>query len=239
MRCITCEEVGLQDGELLILEDLHDLFLGNLAPQRRMKLLASQESGQFTMEEMLDKVPTGEASQLRCPQSGGQELEECTATLFLDVLSAFEISTSDASEASLIPTAGLYAPQEMDFWHGVRWKLQQLLDKRALWDKKLQESDMEMLKEGLHKLQKLLLVKVVLHIGLSVQARFCDQTAQGEPKANLMGPSRSVDGGLAALHVSCPCSGPRFKHHDTRHRVSLILASLPIRRKASRKAASI
>ena len=27
------QDAGLQDGELLILEDLHDLFLGNLVPQ--------------------------------------------------------------------------------------------------------------------------------------------------------------------------------------------------------------
>eukprot|EP00435_Cladocopium_sp_Y103_P012588 s2577_g3.t1 len=67
----TLQDAGLQDGELLILEDLHDLFLGNL------------ESGQFTMEEMLDKLPP------EAPE--GEEFD--TMTLFLNVLSAFEIET--------------------------------------------------------------------------------------------------------------------------------------------------
>ena len=64
-----------------------------------------------------------------------------------------------------------YLSQEMDFWHGVRWKLQQLLDKRAVWDKKVQvETDMEMLKEGLQKLQKLLLVTTMLRDALTLKA---------------------------------------------------------------------
>ncbi|CAJ1420202.1 unnamed protein product [Effrenium voratum] len=78
-------DVGLQDGELLILEDLHDLFLGNL------------ESGQFTMEEMLGKLP---------PVSE----EESTESLFFDVLSAFQIGML-----------------EMDFWRTMRRKLREAL----------------------------------------------------------------------------------------------------------------
>ena len=43
----SLKEVGLQDGELLILEDLHDLFLGNLAPgqpgHRKKRALKSFE----------------------------------------------------------------------------------------------------------------------------------------------------------------------------------------------------
>lgn len=84
----TLQDAGLQDGELLILEDLHDLFLGNL------------ESGQFTMEEMLDKLPP------EAPE--GEEFN--TMTLFLNVLSAFGIET-----------------YEMDFWHGVRCRLRKVL----------------------------------------------------------------------------------------------------------------
>lgn len=105
----TLQDAGLQDGELLILEDLHDLFLGNL------------ESGQFTMEEMLDKLPP------EAPE--GEEFN--TMTLFLNVLSAFEIET-----------------YEMDFWHGVRCRLRKVLKEDST-------GELESLSSGLQKIQLL------------------------------------------------------------------------------------
>ena len=53
---------------------------------------APQESGQFTMEEMLDKAP---------PEAEGQE-QLSTVTLFLDVLAAFEIETFVAFSGEII-----------------------------------------------------------------------------------------------------------------------------------------
>ncbi|CAK9085043.1 unnamed protein product [Durusdinium trenchii] len=107
-RSASLKEVGLQDGELLILEDLHDLFLGNL------------ESGQFTMEEMLDKVPPS-------PEDG----EDCTVTLFLDVLSAFEIES-----------------HSLDFWHAIRQRLREYFAED-------QVGEMTKVSAGLKKLQQL------------------------------------------------------------------------------------
>lgn len=62
---------GMHDGEVLVLEDLHDLFLGNL------------ESGQFTIAELIGRLPEGD---------GG---DDGTGELFLKAVSAFGIGLED------------------------------------------------------------------------------------------------------------------------------------------------
>jgi len=128
-------EVGLQDGDVLTLEDLHDLFLGSL------------ESGQFTMEELLNKMPPCEGS------------EASAETLFLKALAAFHIGM-----------------QETDFWGAVMAKVRALVGHEDF--KKIAPEDVENVSDGLLALQKL------------------------------------------------------FRHHDTHHRMLLVLRALPLRHKA-------
>lgn len=61
-------DLGMHDGEVVYLENLHDLFLGNV------------ESGSYTMHELLQKLPEGE-----------EEGEGSIGALFQHALAAFNI----------------------------------------------------------------------------------------------------------------------------------------------------
>lgn len=122
----TLRDAGMQHGEVVYLENIHDLFLGNL------------EGGEFTMAELLDRLPEGE-------EMGDGSL----GALFREALVAFEIDieerhfwdivrdrmhllvsgTGAASEAQVAQLrAGLLVLQQLFRSHNLRERLSLILD---------------------------------------------------------------------------------------------------------------